>query len=235
MKKLIALSAAALLIAVAVMAQPSPPADPPDAAAPAAPACPQAMGMGQGMGMGHGGGMGQMHGMRGGQGMAGCMGGGMGSGMGMGMRGIGGRDMAGAMLLRNADKLGLTDQQVDQLKTMREAHRLDMVDAHAAVEKAQIRLQSLMRDDSSNEQDVLRAIEEDAQARAEIAKKRYLNRQECMSLLTSDQQAKLKELRQDRMQDRQEMRMNRQNQRPGRGQGQGMGRNFRDQRFKSNG
>lgn len=226
MKKVLALGVAALLMAAPVFAQPPAPNAPAAPAAPNAPACPQAPGMG--MGMGHG--MGQMHGMQCGPGMRGSCGmrggrQGMRGGQ-QGMRGMGRRgNMAGLMLMRNAEKIGLTDQQIEQLKTMQEAHRLDMIDARASLEKAEVRVQSLMRDENAKDQEVLRAIDEVSQARAQIAKKRYLNREECMSLLTAEQQNKLKELREDRQDNRREMRMERQGQR----------RNFRDGRFNSQG
>jgi hypothetical protein len=218
MKKVLALGAAALLVAAAVFAQPPAPDAP---AAPAAPACPQApgmgMGMGQGMGPMHGHGMQCGHGMQGKAGMRGGR---------QGMRGMGRQgNMAGLMIMRHAKEIGLSDQQIEQFKTMQEAHRLDMIDARANLEKAQVRVKSLMGDKNAGDQEVLRAIDQVSQARAEIAKKRYLNRQECRSLLTEDQQAKLKELREDRQGNRREMRMERQDQR----------RNFRDRRFDSQG
>ncbi|MBU2534468.1 MAG: Spy/CpxP family protein refolding chaperone [Alphaproteobacteria bacterium] len=124
-----------------------------------------------------------------------------------------------------ADEIGLSDQQIEQLKTMQEAHRVGMVDARATAEKAKIRLQSVMQAKNADDQEVLRAIDESARAKAEIAKKRYLNRQECMSILTESQQSKLQELREDRQTGKREMRMERQDQR----------RNFRDNRFDSKG
>jgi Spy/CpxP family protein refolding chaperone len=80
------------------------------------------MGMGMGMGMGQG----QMHGQ--------------GGGMGMGMMGMGGpmaRTMAFAptRLLEHKDVLALTERQVQQLTTLRDATQKSHDEQHALAEK----------------------------------------------------------------------------------------------------
>ena len=81
----------------------------------------------------------------------------------------GGRGAGAAFFLAVADKLELTDQQKAQLQKMQEEFQLQRVDAKAKIDKAQIQLRSLMRQDKAQEKDVLGAIDELAQLRADLA------------------------------------------------------------------
>jgi hypothetical protein len=87
------------------------------------------MGMGQGQGMGQMGQMGHMGQM--GQGMGGMQ------GEGMGMMGAMARTMAFApsRLLEHKDVLGLTDRQVQQLTTLRDATQKSHDEQHALAER----------------------------------------------------------------------------------------------------
>jgi len=132
-------------------------------------------------------------------GMGRQMGGGPGFGMGhfvgVGMRGR----MGAAMFLQLADKLELTDQQRDQLKKMQEDFQLHQVDGRANLEKAEIKLRSLMSDEKSSEKEVLAGIDEVAALRADLAKARFTHLRQCRSVLTDKQLDTLKQLRRDRM------------------------------------
>ena len=139
MKKLATVAAAALVLAGSLAAQQ-------DTTRPAGHAhgqctganCP-APGAGGAMGMGMGMGQGQMHG----QGM------GQGGGMGMmGMMGMGGpmaRTMAFApsRLLEHKDVLGLTERQVQQLTTLRDATKKTHDEQHALAERFMAELKQL--------------------------------------------------------------------------------------------
>lgn len=106
------------------------------------------------------------------------------------------------MILGMAEELSLTDAQIDKIKTAVNDHQLAMVDARANVQKAQIHLKSLMRDDDASEIEVMDAIDKASMAKAKIAKMRYTHRTEIHGMLTAEQQDKLKELRQTRFEGR---------------------------------
>lgn len=135
------------------------------------------MGRGAGCGMGHGQGMGP----------------GMGMCMGPGMRGPDGPQHLMAM----AKELELTDDQVSKLQTMATQFRLDRVDKEAALEKAQISLQALIRD-NADEGKVFAGIDEVTQLKADMQKMQYRHRKQMKGVLTQEQQKKLQELRSER-------------------------------------
>jgi len=152
------------------------------------PACdgygPGPMGMGQGTGRGMGPGMqgGMMHH----------------GGFGKGHRG----GMAMAALLRNADEIGLTEQQQTDLKKMAETFQIDRIDREAALDKAEVKLRSLMTDDKASESQVLAQIDQVSKLKADLQKMRYQHLKQVQSLLSDDQKAKIKELRKAHRQDR---------------------------------
>ena len=188
---------------------------------------------GQGMGMGPGNGACMMPG-GGGPGMQ-CDWGGrgpghrapMGKGMrggGMGMRGMG-SGMGVQMLLWNAEEIGLTDDQVARLTQMRTDHQMERVDRDAALEKARIKMRNLMMDENASESSVLAGIDEVSRLEADLKKMRYSHFSAVRNVLTADQKTKLKELRQDRMQQWRDRWDDDDNDRPVPGRGRGMGRN----------
>lgn len=126
---------------------------------------------------------------------------GMGGGdrMGPGQAGMRGGKRGGgiAHLLMAGDKIGLTDEQRDQLKQMALDHKIEMIDSRAAVKKAQVRLRSLMRDEDAAENDVTRQIDEVAGLKADLQKARYAQRKQIHGLLTEEQIDKIKELRKE--------------------------------------
>ncbi len=103
------------------------------------------------------------------------------------------------MLLTVADEINLTDEQKGKLEQMMVDFNLKKVDQRAKIEKAEIRLRALMRDEKANENEVLATIDEVARVKADLHKMRYQHRKEVRSLLTDEQAAKLKELRKARM------------------------------------
>ncbi|MBU8932565.1 MAG: Spy/CpxP family protein refolding chaperone [candidate division Zixibacteria bacterium] len=120
-------------------------------------------------------------------------------------------------LLMFADEIGLTDDQQEKIKTLSLEHKMAMVDLHATAKKTNLQVKALMTDDAP-ESEVLRAMEKASQAKFEISKAKYLQRQQCLGFLTDEQQDKLKELRQDRRGQRFE------------GKGDGRRKSFRDGR-----
>ena len=164
--------------------------------------------------------------MAGGPGSFGGRGQHMGMGMrgrGMGMRGMG-AGMGVQMLLRNADDLGLTDDQVARLEKMRTDHQMERVDREAALEKAQIKMRNLMFDEDASESAVLAGIDDVSRLEADIKKMHYSHFNAVRNVLTDDQKTKLKELRQTRMQQWRDRWNGDDDDQPAPGRGRGMGR-----------
>lgn len=101
-------------------------------------------------------------------------------------------------LLRNADEIGLNEEQVAKLEKMATDFQLAQVDRKAAMKKAQIGLRALMRNDNSVEKQVNAAIDELAGLKAAVHKARYAHRKAIHGLLTDDQQEKIKQFRKER-------------------------------------
>jgi Spy/CpxP family protein refolding chaperone len=116
---------------------------------------------------------------------------GMGHGKGM-------RDDAPGIrrILAVGDEINLTDQQREQLEGMMDEFKLEHVDRKAELQKAQIKLKALMRDEADEGQ-VNAAIDEVSRLKAQMQKTRYANHQKAKSVLSADQVDKLKELRKD--------------------------------------
>jgi len=118
---------------------------------------------------------------------------GMGCGMGPGMRG---RGMGPHGIMAMADELELTDDQIGKLQTMTTQFQLEKVDKDAAVKKARISLQALMRDDA-DEGKVFAAIDETSRLTADLRKMQHRHHQQMKALLTDEQREKLKNCRFD--------------------------------------
>lgn len=185
MKRILIVAAIALgLLATYALAQHGQPGTPA--------ACGKGMGIGAGMGMNcdqHGG---KMCGQRGMRGMRGQRGPGGGAGIGM--------------ILMLSDKLELTDQQKTQLEKMQNDFAMQGIDARAAMEKAQIRMRNLLRDDKASEGQVNGAIDELARLRADMQKAQFAHMRQAKGVLNEKQLGILKELRDDRMENRMERR-----------------------------
>jgi Spy/CpxP family protein refolding chaperone len=68
------------------------------------------------------------------------------------------------------EKLKLTDEQRKSMDAILLEHREKLIDMRAAVEKGELELEPLMRDDQPNEAKILAQIDKVAQARAELEK-----------------------------------------------------------------
>ncbi len=126
-------------------------------------------------------------------------------GHGMGMKGKHGQAPMMRIALRFADEIGLTDEQREQIEKARFKHKMSMIDLKADVARAKLQVKALTRDDDANEVEVMRAIDQVAKAKAEMAKMKYKNRKKMKSILTDQQRAKLTELRKERQSKRMEM------------------------------
>ena len=113
--------------------------------------------------------------------------------MGQGMKG----DRMGH-LLRMADQLELTDDQIDKIMKLKTDLQLQMVDVRAEMQKARIQLKSLRQDADASESTIFAAIDDLSKKQAEMRKMQYSHHQEVRSVLTPEQQEKAKELRFER-------------------------------------
>jgi len=68
------------------------------------------------------------------------------------------------------ERLKLTEEQRKAFDGILLAHREKLIDLHANLEKAELEMEPLMRDDSPNEAKILAQIDKVAQARAELEK-----------------------------------------------------------------
>jgi periplasmic protein CpxP/Spy len=96
-------------------------------------------------------------------------------------------------------KLQLTD---DQRKTMDQIlldHRAKLIDMRAAVDKAELAMEPLMREDQPNESQILGQIDKVAQARAELEKANARFLLAIRSKLSPDQWKQLQAARAERM------------------------------------
>ena len=103
------------------------------------------------------------------------------------------------MILAAADDIKLTDEQKARMEKILVDFQLAKVDQRAKVKKAGIRLRTLKRDKSVNENEVMAAIDEVARMKADLHKMRYRHQRGIHNLLTDEQIDKLKELRKERM------------------------------------
>src|SRR5688572_18930467 len=102
---------------------------------------------------------------------------------------------AGGMEFRGLD---LTDDQRAQLRKIREARQPEFKAAGEKLRAARAGMRALIEADSINESAIRSKSQEVAAAEAEVAILNAKVRAESMQILTSEQQAKLKELRASR-------------------------------------
>jgi periplasmic protein CpxP/Spy len=100
------------------------------------------------------------------------------------------------------EKLKLTDDQRKAMDQILLDHREKLIDMRATVEKAELAMEPLMRDDQPNESQILAQIDKIAQARAELEKANARFLLAIRAKLSPDQWKELKAARADRMQRR---------------------------------
>lgn len=95
------------------------------------------------------------------------------------------------------EKLNLTDDQRKAMDDIYQQHREQLIDLRAAVEKAEVAMEPLVRADQPNESAVLAQIDKVAQARAELEKANARFLFELRAKLTPDQWKQVQEFRQN--------------------------------------
>ena len=120
------------------------------------------------------------------------------------------------------DDLGMSDEQKAKIRALRQAFRKERVRAQAELRIQRMELADLMRAENPDRAAIARKLKENSEARNTQMLAMFDHRQEVRSLLTPEQQAKMKEMRKGR---RGHRRMGRQGRR-----GRDGGRGFRGRR-----
>jgi periplasmic protein CpxP/Spy len=117
-------------------------------------------------------------------------------------RAFGGRGIEGRWWNnpRIVDRLKLTDDQRKQFDQILLQHRETLIDLHANLEKAELALEPLVRNDQPNESAILAQIDKVAQARAELEKANARYLLALRSKLTPDQWKMVQQFRENREQ-----------------------------------
>ena len=100
-----------------------------------------------------------------------------------------------------AQAIGLTDDQKKKMDDIFQQHRLNLIDLHANLEKAEVQMGPLIEADQPNEAQVLAQIDKVAQARAELEKADARMLFDVRKTLTADQWQKLKALHKQHRED----------------------------------
>lgn len=100
-----------------------------------------------------------------------------------------------------AQQIGLTDDQKKKMDDIFQQHRLNLIDLHANLEKAEVQMQPMIEADQPNETQVLAQIDKVAQARAELEKADARMLFDIRKTLTADQWQKLKALHKEHRED----------------------------------
>ncbi|MGC2619740.1 MAG: Spy/CpxP family protein refolding chaperone [Acidobacteriaceae bacterium] len=95
---------------------------------------------------------------------------------------------------RIATAIGLTDDEKKKMDGIFQQHRLNLIDLHANLEKAEVQMEPLIEADQPDEAATLAQIDKVAQARAELEKANARMLFDIRKTLTPDQWQKLKAL-----------------------------------------
>ena len=96
------------------------------------------------------------------------------------------------------DDLGMTDEQKAKIRALRQEFRKERVRAQAELRIQRMELADLMRAENPDRAAIARKLKENSEARNAQMLARFDHRQEIRSLLTPEQQAKMKEMRKGR-------------------------------------
>jgi len=119
------------------------------------------------------------------------------------------------------EKLKLSDDQRKAMDGILLAHREKLVDLRGTLEKAELEMEPLMRDDQPNEARILAQIDKVAQARAELEKANARFLLAIRGKLTADQWKQVQDFRKNGGMERRGMRMGSDGRGEGRGQAPG--------------
>lgn len=103
-----------------------------------------------------------------------------------------------ANILMFADELGLNNQQIDNIKSMRLSHQEAMIDLRADLKKLQLRLRDAMHSDTPDKNGALALNADISKLKARLSEMMLSHKFEVHELLTPDQIEKLKQLKSER-------------------------------------
>ncbi len=92
---------------------------------------------------------------------------------------------------RIVQAIGLSDQQAQQIEKTFQDHRMQLIDLHANLEKAEAQMEPMMEADQPNEQQVTSQIDKISQARAALEKSNAQMLFAIRRIVTPDQWKKL--------------------------------------------
>jgi hypothetical protein len=92
-------------------------------------------------------------------------------------------------------KAGATEQQVKAAQTLIAEHQEKQIELRAAAEKAQLTLDRLMKDESTDEKAIAKAVDEVTRANGELHKSAVLTRVQMRKILGEEILGKLREQR----------------------------------------
>jgi Spy/CpxP family protein refolding chaperone len=103
-----------------------------------------------------------------------------------------GGGFAAEMLIRRAEDLKLTEDQIGKLETIAYEAKRKLVDLHAEIEKSEIEIQALLGSDSEDMTGIRQHLGAASRARAEIQETRIASLFEARKVLTAEQKKMLK-------------------------------------------
>jgi Spy/CpxP family protein refolding chaperone len=98
-----------------------------------------------------------------------------------------------------AQKLKLSDEQVQKLSNVFYQHRLKLIDYQAEVEKQNLMLQNLLDQDNPNEKTVLAQVDKALSARSNVEREFTMMNLDLRKVLTVDQWKQLKAIQSERV------------------------------------
>ena len=98
-------------------------------------------------------------------------------------------------IMKAADELGLTDQQIDKLEELGYQHQKEMIGKQAAVKEAKLEMKELMRKDNVDEKAAMAKQEKVLQAKADIARAMLKHKLAARKVLTEEQFDKWKKMK----------------------------------------
>jgi Spy/CpxP family protein refolding chaperone len=100
----------------------------------------------------------------------------------------------GAMMMRAAKAIGLTDEQMNRLRGMRVAHQREMIRLRADAQIARLDLEEALRQPNAKFADVKAKVAAISALHGQMMEKKVAFRLDARQVLTPEQQQKLREL-----------------------------------------
>ena len=95
------------------------------------------------------------------------------------------------------EQVGLSPEQVEQMKTLYAGHRKQMADLRADLEKRQVELEQILDQPSVDKAALGKKIDDVVAARAKLDRERMMALAEVRGVLSADQYTKLRSLQRD--------------------------------------